>query len=172
MTDRMGRGHLRRTAERWSSTPIPPCHARCTQRHGRYIALQQSTGCTKNRTSNNSRHQEPLAIGLPALKHTVTPRRLLDRMSDHTIQWSTRGERMSGGLSLVVQNGAWNQLTHRVLRMVILNTARGDGAVAGDGRGLVRFDRQQEWRYSTVTAVESTTLTADPARVQQQDTAQ
>jgi len=92
-------------------------------------------------------------------------------MSDHTRQWSTRGERMSGELSLVVQDGAWHQLTDRVLRMVILNTAGGDGAVAGNGRGHVRFDRQQGWRSSTVTAVVSTTVTADPARIRQRDPA-
>jgi len=92
-------------------------------------------------------------------------------MSDHTRQWSTRGERMSGGLSLVVQDGAWHQLTDRVLRMVILNTTGGDGAVAGNGRGHVRFDRQQGWRSSTVTAVVSMTVTADPARIRQRDPA-
>jgi len=56
-------------------------------------------------------------------------------MSDHTRPWSMRGERRSGGLSLVVQEGAWNDLTDRVLRMVVLNTEGGDGAVAGNGRG-------------------------------------
>jgi len=30
--------------------------------------------------------------------------------------------------------------------------------------GHVRFDRQQEWRSSTVMAVVSTTVTADPTR--------
>ena len=56
-------------------------------------------------------------------------------MSDHTRQWSMRGERRSGGLSLVVREGAWHQLTDRVLRMVDLNTEGGDDAVAGNGRG-------------------------------------